>query len=216
MIFQTRIVILMFLAVCGFSACSSDGSSERVTRVLGKFIVSSFQDAEPIVVPPGQPYIVISYGGGRTPMSIVSQRDLLVDYLGPGGLEMSLHNGFLARIRGLGQEYEAFLPETDSPYRSSIQALLERREPVTRILEYWIDQEPRRERLRCVFERNGFEAGVAKITERCESLHRRLKFENDYFLDANGNLAGSRQWLHPEALPIEIDHRPRVISKPDL
>jgi len=102
MIFQTRIVILMFLAVCGFSACSSDGSSERVTRVLGKFIVSSFQDAEPIVVPPGQPYIVISYGGGRTPMSIVSQRDLLVDYLGPGGLEMSLHNGFLARIRGLG------------------------------------------------------------------------------------------------------------------
>jgi len=215
MISPIKAVTLSVLAAFGVSACSSDGSNEKAARVLGGILASSFQSAEPIVVPPGQPYIVISYDGGRTPMSIVSQRDALVDYLGPGGLEMTLHNGFLARLRGLGQEFEAFLPESDSLYRTSIQALLERNEPVTRIVEYWIDQEPRRDRLRCVFERNGFEASVPKITERCESLHRRLQFENDYFLDANGNLAGSRQWLHPKALPIEIDHRQQVIAKPD-
>jgi hypothetical protein len=102
------------------------------------------------------------------------------------------------------------VPEADSPYRMSIKTLLQRKESITRIIEYWVDQEPRRERLRCVFERNGFEAGVPKITERCESLYRQLTFENDYFLNADGHLAGSRQWFHPEALPIEIDHRQQV------
>jgi len=211
--FQNRArTLFFFLAAFGLTACSSDGSNERAINTFKDFAVSAFRSAEPIVVPSGQPFIVLSYGGGRTPMSIISERDLLVDYRGPGDLEMTLHNGFLARLRGLGQEYEAFLPENDSFYRRSIVQIVESKKPITRIVESWIDEKPRRERLRCTFARNGFEAGTPKITERCESLHRKLSFENDYFLNADGNLAGSRQWFHPKALPVEIDHRRQVIS----
>ena len=204
--FTTAIVIVATL-----SACSSDGSNERAVQAFREITTSRFQTPPEIRVPTDKPYIVVSYGGARTPMTLTAEQNGIAQFLGPGGVEMTLHNGVLARLRGLGQEYEAFYPASDSPYRGNLLKLAQSNATLTRIGTYWIDQQPKRERFRCRFSFQRIEAGFRKLGEECESLYQKLSFSNTYWTDRNGVLAESIQWFHPEALSLRIEHR-RVLG----
>lgn len=197
-------VICLALAL---PACSSDGSNERAVQALREIATSSFQSPAAIRVPINKPYIVVSYGEARTPMTLNSDREGIEQFTGPGGVEMTLHNGILARLRGLGQEYEAFYPASESPYLGNLFELAKANTTVSRIGTYWINQKPQRDRFRCTFSFQRVESGFRKFGENCKSLYSRLSFSNTYWTDRNGTLVVSRQWFHPKALSLQIEHR---------
>lgn len=197
------------------TACSSDGKSEQAVQVLREFLTTALREAPVIAAPTDRPYIVLSYAGGRTPMGLASDANGIAFYQGPGGVEMTLNNGLLARLRGLGQEFEALYPLVDGPYRNNLLNLSRSPDHVTRIVEYWIDQDPYRDRFRCTFTFEKVESELRRIAEKCASLYADLEFQNTYWTDDLGRIVLSRQWFHPKALPIEIDHRRQVASEPD-
>lgn len=204
---KTRRLVTVGCLTVFVGACSSDGSNERAVRALGNFIAAPFSPVAKIRIPPNRPYIVLAYGGGRTPMSLISENNGIAQYDGPGGVQMTLHNGLLARLRGLGQEYEALYPIENGPYRDNLLNLARLDESVTRVVEYWIDQDPRRDRLRCQFQFEKPAQNLKHIVESCSSLQRELEIKNEYWVDNQGRIIRSRQWFHPKALHVDIEHR---------
>lgn len=202
----SRPALGLVLAFLG-TACSSDGSNERAVQVLNDFITARFRSAPAIEAPVDRPYIVLSYGGGRTPMALISDNKGLATYGGPGGVEMTLNNGLLARLRGLGQEFEALYPLESGPYRDNLLNLSQSSKNVIRTVEYWIEQDPYRDRLTCAFTLEKIEKGLRRIAEDCKSLYSDLEIRNTYWTDNLGRIVLSRQWFHPKALPVDIDHR---------
>lgn len=195
------------LVASSMVACSSDGGNERAVRALGEYIASPFRSAEDIRIPPDRPYIVLAYGGGRTPMSLISEQNGIASFDGPGGVQMTLNNGLLARLRGLGQEYEALYPVADGSYRDNLINLARSENKPLRVVEYWIDQDPKRDRLVCEFSFGERRGALQEINEACQSVFNELKFSNKYVVDAQGRIIMSEQWFHPKALSVEIDHR---------
>lgn len=203
-------------AVCfatGLAACSSDGSSERAVEALRELATRPFQTAQEIRVPTDRPYVILSYGAAKTPMSLQTESDGIAQYSSPGGVEMTLNNGLLARLRRLGQEYEAFYVLEGGEYRGNLLELSRSGIATTRVMVYWIDQKPYRDRMRCTFSFDKVTRGLRQFSERCQSLYKRLEIENTYWTDRNGTLLESRQWFHPDALSVEIDHRRRAAGR---
>lgn len=143
------------------------------------------------------------------------QPDGIAQYEGPGGVQMTLNQGFLARLRGLGQEYEAFYVDEASSYRDGLINAARKKQVASRVIEYWIDQRPKRDRFRCTLAFAKIEKGFRRLSETCRSIYGPLTFTNHYWTDRNAVLAYSQQWFHPKALPLEIDHIRRVSSRGD-
>ena len=192
------------------AACSSDGSNEQALRTLGEFATSPFRATPEIKIESGKTYIIAAYTGARTPMIFQNQKNGIAQYEGPGGVQMTLNNGFLARLRGLGQENEAFYVDSESPYREDLLKAAREKRTTFRVVEYWIDQRPRRDRFRCTLAFEKIEKGFRRLSETCHSIYGPLNFTNHFWTDRNANIARSQQWFHPKAFPLEIDHIPRI------
>ena len=196
-----------FAALMLASGCSSDGSNERAIQALSEFTSSRFRAAPEITIPAGATYVVATYAGGRTPMIVQHEnKNGITQYKSSDGVQMTLNNGFLSRLRGLGQEYEAFYVDEASPYREGLIKAAREKRLVTRTIEYWIDQRPKRDRLRCTLAFARIEKGFRRLSETCNSIYGPLNFTNHYWTDRNAILAFSQQWFHPKASPLEIDH----------
>ena len=202
---------LVFLPMI-LASCSSDGSSGRALETLRKTALSTVSSKEPFVAPTDKPFLIASYEGASTPMVLLDRQDNHSRYESPDGVQMTLNDVFLARLRGLGQEFEALYLEGSPPdFSAFVDGSLETAN-LQRIMEYWENQKPKRDRLNCNFSK--FEADIVIVQEKCESIYGLSQFTNFYELDGSGSVVRSLQWFHPKAALLEIDHLPKVRDVP--
>lgn len=200
---------LAFLSLV-LAACSSDGSSDKALGALKKTALSRFTSPEPIVAPDDKPFAVVTYRGGSTPMVLLKSQDHLSHYESPDGVKMTLNDVFLARLRGLGQEFEALYLEGSLPDFSALADGSLKTASMYRIMEYWENQQPKRDYLRCHFSKT--QTVNTTVQESCESIYGFSQFNNTYEMNRNGSVVKSLQWFHPKADSLEIYHLPRVTS----
>jgi len=202
------------LCLIGVSACSNGkftfgdalGDVSRVTGVktgLETEAESSVAPASLTAAAEGPP-LIVGFKAIRVAIPLAGKSGPSKTYASPDGVVIAMNNGFVARATGLGIDLRGSYLPANSPWLTGLKDAAENDKTTERVIEYWEQGRTKRDKFQCTLVDSPRQSGGTIVDETCKRYFEDFKFENRYWLAADGSIECSRQWIHPKLDPLQF------------
>jgi len=143
-----------------------------------------------VTAAPEGPPLIVGFKEIRVAIPLAGKSGESLTYAAPDGVVLlSMNNGFVTRVIGLGTDMNGSYLPADSAWYTGLSTAAADGATTDRVIEYWEDHRIKRDKFRCKLTSSVREGGGELIDETCKRYFEPENFVNRYWVRADGSSA---------------------------
>lgn len=172
---------------------------------------SSLSDPAPSIGPP----LFVGYKAARVGIPYTKNSGQSRVYAAPDGVEITMNNGHVTRVIGLGINLEGMYLPSDSPYTGNFVQAAREGSITERTADYFRKRQIFNDAFRCALNYVPREGDKGIVTEQCRRFFGGPGFRNTYWTEGD-RVVCSLQWFHPDVDSLQFFETPEQAQRLDL